>query len=227
MAPGLIDQTVLADIASAIRGQNGTETSYKPSEMAAAVLALDGTKAGIGTTVTLPAKTGVSRGCGDTLAERHRHHLQARRDGRRNTGAHVGRRGEDAGLPAFRRGRGDQLRGGAAVAALDGRCRQRVGGLDGRVCELHRPAVVLGAAVGEEALHRLVGGLGGLAQRELPLRLPAERHRRLRAREPHGSDETSASSSPRTARWRRSGTRGSTSRESLRAPTRSTDATGS
>lgn len=59
MALGLIDQAVLADIANAIREQNGTETTYKPSEMAAAVLALDGTKAGTGTTATFPSKTGV------------------------------------------------------------------------------------------------------------------------------------------------------------------------
>jgi hypothetical protein len=59
MALGLIDQAVLADIANAIREQNGTATTYKPSEMAAAVLALDGTKAGAGTTVTVPTKTGV------------------------------------------------------------------------------------------------------------------------------------------------------------------------
>lgn len=59
MALGLIDQAVLADIANAIREQNGTATTYKPADMAAAVLALDGTKAGAGTTVTLPAKTGV------------------------------------------------------------------------------------------------------------------------------------------------------------------------
>lgn len=59
MALELIDQTVLTDIANAIRERNGTETTYKPSEMATAVLALDGTKAGAGTTVTLPAKTGV------------------------------------------------------------------------------------------------------------------------------------------------------------------------
>lgn len=58
MALGLIDQTVLADIANAIREQNGTAATYKPSEMAAAVLALDGTKTGAGTTVTLPTKTG-------------------------------------------------------------------------------------------------------------------------------------------------------------------------
>lgn len=59
IALGLIDQTVLADIANAIREQNGTETLYKPSEMAAAVLALGGTKAGAGITATLPSLRGV------------------------------------------------------------------------------------------------------------------------------------------------------------------------
>lgn len=59
MGLGLIDQTVLADIANAIREQNGTDATYRPADMAAAVLALDGTKAGAGTTATFPSKVGV------------------------------------------------------------------------------------------------------------------------------------------------------------------------
>ena len=46
MAMGTIDKGVLTDIANAIRVQNGGTDTYLPSEMAAAVLALDGTKAG-------------------------------------------------------------------------------------------------------------------------------------------------------------------------------------
>lgn len=59
MALGLIDQAVLADVANAIREQNGSSATYKPGEMAAAVLALDGTRAGAGTTATFPSKVGV------------------------------------------------------------------------------------------------------------------------------------------------------------------------
>lgn len=46
MAMGLIDRTVLTDIANAIREQAGSRATYLPSEMAAAVRALDGVKAG-------------------------------------------------------------------------------------------------------------------------------------------------------------------------------------
>ena len=46
MAVGWIETSVLTDIANAIRAQNGTAATYAPSEMAAAVAALDGTKAG-------------------------------------------------------------------------------------------------------------------------------------------------------------------------------------
>lgn len=46
MAVGTIQRSVLTDIANAIRAQNGGTGTYLPSEMAEAVLALDGTKAG-------------------------------------------------------------------------------------------------------------------------------------------------------------------------------------
>lgn len=46
MAVGTIQRSVLTDIANAIRVQNGGTDTYLPSEMAAAVLALDGTRAG-------------------------------------------------------------------------------------------------------------------------------------------------------------------------------------
>ena len=46
MTVGTIETCVLTDIANAIRAQNGTAGTYKPREMAAAVAALDGTKAG-------------------------------------------------------------------------------------------------------------------------------------------------------------------------------------
>ena len=46
MAVGTIQRSVLTDIANAIRVQNGGTGTYLPSEMAAAVLALDGTRAG-------------------------------------------------------------------------------------------------------------------------------------------------------------------------------------
>lgn len=46
MAVGTIQRSVLTGIANAIRVQNGGTDTYLPSEMAAAVLALDGTKAG-------------------------------------------------------------------------------------------------------------------------------------------------------------------------------------
>lgn len=59
MGMGLIGEGVLGDIANAIREQNGTSTTYKPSEMAAAVTALDGTSGGNATTATLGSATGV------------------------------------------------------------------------------------------------------------------------------------------------------------------------
>ena len=43
---GLIGNSVLPDIANAIRVQNGETALYKHSEMAPAVLALDGTQEG-------------------------------------------------------------------------------------------------------------------------------------------------------------------------------------
>lgn len=46
MTVGTVSTRILADIANAIRQQNGTTASYKPREMAAAVSALDGTRAG-------------------------------------------------------------------------------------------------------------------------------------------------------------------------------------
>lgn len=56
MAVGTIDKGVFTDIANAIRAQNGGTGTYLPSEMAAAVLALDGTKAG--TPYQAPATSG-------------------------------------------------------------------------------------------------------------------------------------------------------------------------
>lgn len=56
MAVGTIQRGVLTDIANAIRTQNGGTDTYLPSEMAAAVLALDGTKAG--TPYQAPATSG-------------------------------------------------------------------------------------------------------------------------------------------------------------------------
>ena len=46
MAVGKCSSSVFTDIANAIRVQNGTANLYKPSAMAAAVLALDGTQEG-------------------------------------------------------------------------------------------------------------------------------------------------------------------------------------
>lgn len=46
MAKGTISASILTDIANAIRKQAGVGTTYKPSEMADAVAALDGTDAG-------------------------------------------------------------------------------------------------------------------------------------------------------------------------------------
>ena len=56
MAVGTIQRSVLTDIANAIRVQNGGTDTYLPSEMAAAVLALDGTKSG--TPYQAPATSG-------------------------------------------------------------------------------------------------------------------------------------------------------------------------
>lgn len=43
---GTIAESILGDIANAIREQNGGSETYKPGDMAAAVAALDGTKSG-------------------------------------------------------------------------------------------------------------------------------------------------------------------------------------
>ena len=59
MAVGTIQRSVLTDIANAIRVQNGGTDTYLPSEMAAAVLALDGTRAGTPLQATPGAGTGV------------------------------------------------------------------------------------------------------------------------------------------------------------------------
>lgn len=56
MAVGTIDKGVLTDIANAVRVQNGGTGTYLPSEMAAAVLALDGSKTG--TPYQAPATSG-------------------------------------------------------------------------------------------------------------------------------------------------------------------------
>lgn len=46
MAVGKCSTAILTDIANAIRAQNGTGNVYKPSQMAAAVLALNGEQEG-------------------------------------------------------------------------------------------------------------------------------------------------------------------------------------
>ena len=46
MAVGTIQTSILTDIANAIRYQAGVATTFRPSQMAAAVAALDGTDAG-------------------------------------------------------------------------------------------------------------------------------------------------------------------------------------
>ena len=56
MAVGTIQRSVLTDIANAIRAQNGGTGTYLPSEMATAVLALDGAK--VGTPYQAVAATG-------------------------------------------------------------------------------------------------------------------------------------------------------------------------
>ena len=60
MGKGYVSAMSLLDIANAIRVQGGSETHYKPADMAAAVAALDGTKAG--TALEEPFLTGPSRG---------------------------------------------------------------------------------------------------------------------------------------------------------------------
>lgn len=59
MAVGTIQRSVLTDIANAIRAQNGGTGTYLPSEMAAAVLALDGTQAGTPYQAVAATGTGV------------------------------------------------------------------------------------------------------------------------------------------------------------------------
>lgn len=59
MSWGQIAKSIFGDIANAIREQNGTATTYKPSEMAAAVTALDGTNEGNTVTHDLLDGTGV------------------------------------------------------------------------------------------------------------------------------------------------------------------------
>lgn len=59
MAIGTIQKSILTDIANAIRVQNGGTDTYKPSEMAAAVLALDGSKAGTPFQAAAASGTGV------------------------------------------------------------------------------------------------------------------------------------------------------------------------
>ena len=48
MANVIINDTNLTNIANAIRGKNGTTTTYKPSEMAAAITAISGGGGGSG-----------------------------------------------------------------------------------------------------------------------------------------------------------------------------------
>lgn len=48
MANVIINDTNLTNIANAIRGKNGTTTTYKPSEMAAAITAISGEGGGSG-----------------------------------------------------------------------------------------------------------------------------------------------------------------------------------
>lgn len=59
MAVGTIQKSVFTDIANAIRVQNGGTDTYLPSEMAAAVLALDGTQAGTPYQAVAATGTGV------------------------------------------------------------------------------------------------------------------------------------------------------------------------
>lgn len=55
MANVIINDTNLTNIANAIRGKNGTTTTYKPSEMAAAITAISGGGGGGGSDVPAEA----------------------------------------------------------------------------------------------------------------------------------------------------------------------------
>ena len=55
MAVGMIDAGVLADIANAVRKQNGLSAKYRASDLAAAIAELDGQKAGEGAVEKAPA----------------------------------------------------------------------------------------------------------------------------------------------------------------------------
>lgn len=59
MGMGIIGESVLGDIANAIREQNGGSATYRPADMAAAVAALDGTRSGTGATRPLGSGSGV------------------------------------------------------------------------------------------------------------------------------------------------------------------------
>lgn len=59
MGMGMIGESVLGDIANAIREQNGGSATYKPADMAAAIDALDGTKEGTGVMRALGGGSGV------------------------------------------------------------------------------------------------------------------------------------------------------------------------
>lgn len=59
MGMGMIGESVLGDIANAIREQNGGSATYKPADMAAAIAALDGTRSGEGATRALRSGSGV------------------------------------------------------------------------------------------------------------------------------------------------------------------------
>lgn len=59
MAIGMIQKSVFTDIANAIRMQNGGAERYRPAEMAAAVLALDGIKEGAPYQAAATSGTGV------------------------------------------------------------------------------------------------------------------------------------------------------------------------
>lgn len=59
MGMGIIGESVLGDIANAIREQNGGSATYRPADMAAAIAALDGTKSGKGATRALGGSSGV------------------------------------------------------------------------------------------------------------------------------------------------------------------------
>lgn len=68
MANVIINDTNLTNIANAIRGKNGTTTTYKPSEMAAAITAISGGGGGSG----VPAEALVlSRDCSYMFYQNH------------------------------------------------------------------------------------------------------------------------------------------------------------